>query len=222
MTHAQLLNAISMREKDEALRLLASDSSLCQSAIEPSALLQALYQRMPSVAAEIANRRTYLSVFEAAAIGATDRLEELLNIDPLLVTAFAHDGFTALHLACFFGHSASVRALIASGADAEAVSRNAMLVRPIHSAASSDSIDIVAHLLQSGADPDARQAMGFTPLHAAALHGNVELVRLLVEAGADRYAKADDGRDATALAAAEGHDDVLAELSPGIKSERGT
>jgi len=168
---------------------------------------------MPSVAAEIANRRTDLSVFEAAAIGATDRLEALLNSDPLLAKAFSLDGFTALHLACFFGHAASVRALLASGAAAEAISRNAMMVRPIHSAASSDSIDIVAHLLQSGADPDARQAMGFTPLHAAALHGNVALVRLLVGAGADRYAKADDGRDAMALAAEEGHDDVLAELS---------
>ena len=218
MTCTQLLKAISEGAKDEALRLLASDSSLCSEATEPSALLQALYQRMPSIAAEIAIRRTDLSVFEGAAIGATDRLEELLNSDPLLAKTFTHDGFTALHLACFFGHAASVRTLLSSGADADAISRNAMNVRPLHSAASSDSTDIVALLLQSGADPDARQAMGFTPLHTAALHGNVALFRLLVEAGADRYAKADDGRDAKALAAAEGHEDILAELSPGTWS----
>jgi uncharacterized protein len=45
-----------------------------------------------------------LDLWEAATVGATARVGELINEAPALVESRSPDGFTALHLAVFFGH----------------------------------------------------------------------------------------------------------------------
>jgi uncharacterized protein len=137
------------------------------------------------------------NVFEAAALGREERLGELLEGDPGLARAFSGDGFTALHLAAFFGHTEAVRLLLNRGADSNAIARSEQIgpVQPLHSAAANGGLECVRLLLEHGADVNARQGGGFTALHAAAATADAELARLLLAGGADAAAKADDGRE---------------------------
>jgi ankyrin repeat protein len=137
------------------------------------------------------------NVFEAAAFGRDERLAELLESEPGLARAVSGDGFTALHLAAFFGHPEAVRLLLERGADPNAVATSEQIgpVQPLHSAAAAGGLDSVRLLLEHGADVSARQREGFTALHAAAANGDAELARLLLARGADASAKTDDGHE---------------------------
>ena len=60
------------------------------------------------------------NVFEAAAFGREERLEELLGSDPGLARAFSGDGFTALHAAAASSDAELARLLLAAGANTTA------------------------------------------------------------------------------------------------------
>ena len=152
-------------------------------------------------------------LFEAAAIGRLDIVQQELETYPEEINTYSRDGFTALQLACYFGHSALARWLLEQGADVIAVSRNPMRLQALHAAAAHNSLAICRDLLAFGADANAQQANGFTPLQAAAQHGNLQLARLLIEAGADPQMANAEGHTAADLAAAAGHDDLAAWLS---------
>ena len=68
-----------------------------------SDVLAAIYRGDREEAARLAGGKE-LDVFEAAALGRTGRLEELLDADASLANAWADDGFQPLGLASFFGH----------------------------------------------------------------------------------------------------------------------
>jgi ankyrin repeat protein len=141
------------------------------------------------------------TVFEAAALGRLERLEELLGAEPELARSYSPDGFTPLHLACFSGGAETARLLVERGADLEALARSDFArVRPLGTAAFSGDRAAAAVLLEAGADPNGRGEEGFTPLHSAAQNGDDELVRLLLQHGADADATTEDGRTAADLA----------------------
>jgi ankyrin repeat protein len=135
------------------------------------------------------------TVFEAAAFGLEDRLEELLDSDRALAGAYSGDGFTALHLAAFFRRPGAVRLLLERGADANAVASNEQIgpVRPLHSAAAAGDVESARLLVEHGAEVNARQRGGFTALHSAAQNRDQELASLLISSGADPSAATDDG-----------------------------
>src|SRR6266545_996020 len=81
-----------------------------------SDVLEAIYRGDHEEAERLAVGRE-LNVFEAAALGRTNRLRELLEEDPSLANAFGDDGFHPLGLACFFGHVDAARLLLEHGAD---------------------------------------------------------------------------------------------------------
>jgi uncharacterized protein len=172
-----------------------------------SPVLHALYTGHADLVEPILDANPPLDVFDAAAVGRTRGLEELLDADPSLAQAFAPDGFTALHLAAFFGQEDAAQALLERGADVAAVARNPDLqVTPLHSAAAGGHIAIVKLLLEHGADPNARQGGGFTPLHSAAQNDDRESVEALLAAGADASLANDEGRTAADLAGEETRD----------------
>jgi ankyrin repeat protein len=154
-----------------------------------SDLLEAIYRGDQARADELLASDPELDVFEAAAVGKTERLRELLDEDSSLANAWASDGFQPLGLASFFGQTAAVRLLLERGAEANSASRNDMQVMPLHSAAATDDPDaryeIAKLLLEHGADPNARQQDDFTPLMAADQHGDERLRELLIEYGAE-------------------------------------
>jgi ankyrin repeat protein len=177
----------------DALRALLDGDPGLASAREDgvSALLVSLYHRQDGVRAELLAAGAEIGPLEAAALGDPARL------DPY---ARGADGFTALHLAAFFGGGEIVRALLAAGADPDADADNPLRVRPLHSAVASRDRESVTALLEAGADPNVRQQGGFTPLHGAAHAGDAEMVKLLLAHGADPALTTVDGKDARALA----------------------
>jgi ankyrin repeat protein len=146
-------------------------------------------------------------------LGDSHRVRRLLHEDSELVGAWSPDGFAALHLAAFFGRAGTARLLIERGADVEAVSRNRMTVRPLHSAVPGQDQRTVEVLLDAGADPNAPSHAGFTPLLDAAQNGDGDIVELLLRRGADATASLDNGRTAVDLASAGGHDEMACLLA---------
>ena len=153
-----------------------------------SELLQAIYRGDRARADELLAGDPELDVFEAAAVGRTERLRELLDDDPSLANAWAEDGFQPLGLASFFGHVQAAKLLLERGAEVNSASRNDFEVMPLHSAAATGDSEVryelAKLLLEHGADPNARQQDEFTPLMAADQHEDDRLRALLVEHGA--------------------------------------
>ena len=152
-----------------------------------SDFLQALYEGRDADAKALlaADPPPELDVFEAAAAGRHPRVAALLRQNGGWAKAWTEDGFTALHLACFFGTPDVARDLLEAGADANVPSRNPMAVRPINSAAAGrHAFDHIRQLLDWGADIDGEQASGHTALDQARHTGNQELIDLLVTKGA--------------------------------------
>jgi ankyrin repeat protein len=158
-----------------------------------SEILQALYRRDAAEAHELA-RDVELDVFEAAALGETARVRELLDDDPSLANAFGADGFHPLGLACFFGHPDAARVLLEHGADVNALSRNEHVqTAAIHAAAASGQTgadeatryELVKLVLDHRADPNLPQADGFRAIDAARQNGDERVERLLKERGAE-------------------------------------
>jgi ankyrin repeat protein len=177
-----------------------------------SEALQALYAGDVETARRLLPPDDELTVFEAAAFGRVELLRSTLEDDPSRATAFADDGFTALHLAVFAEQEEAARVLIEHGADLDACSTGAIArVPPLGTAAFVRSVPLARLLLDAGADVDARGEGGFTALHAAAAHGDEELARLLLERGADASLAADDGKRPVDLAQGEALRTMLAE-----------
>ena len=209
---AQLFAAIRMGDEASVDTLLAADPEL-SAARDPdglSAVMLARYfswTRTSIVERVVAARgEDRLDVFEAAATGRVARLRTLLGEDPRLVAAWSVDGFTALHLAAFFGADVAAEILLDAGADPEAESRNGQHVQPLHSAVAGGAFATARRLIDAGVDVDAVQQDGFRPLHAAARNGDDPMVDLLLVAGADPHATASDGRTAADLARERGHE----------------
>ena len=153
------------------------------------------------------------SFFEACALGLEADVRRELHENSSAVRQVAHDGWTPLHLAAFFGHPETVEALLDAGADVLAVSRNGESNLPINAAAAGPRADrrstIVRLLISRGAPVDGRGSpSGHTPLHEAAFNGDVALLRLLLESGADRRLRSGDGQTALEIANLKGHDEV--------------
>jgi len=159
-----------------------------------SQLLSALYQGDRARVEELLAQDPQLSVFEAAALGRTDRLSELLSEDESCANAFGDDGFHPLGLACFFGHVEAARLLLEHGADVNALSKNEHIqTAAIHAAAAANETgtgesaryELVKLVLDHGADPNLRQAGGFRAIDAARQNGDTRVEQLLREHGAE-------------------------------------
>lgn len=214
-THADVIAAVQAGDTGKIRSLLQNDPSLAQArdANGVSALMFAFYYRRSEIADLLLAAKSDLDIFEATAAGKADRVSEILKKDPAAAKRWSADGFTALHLAAFFGRPEIARALIRHAADVSATSKNPMKVAPLHSAAAAHNGEIVRLLLENGAPADVRQEGGWTPLHEAAQIGDVEMVRDLLQHRADPQARSDDGKTPADMAAAKGHEEILKLLS---------
>jgi ankyrin repeat protein len=154
-------------------------------------LLQALYRGEDEQVEKLLAADPELDVFEAAALGRSDRLRKLLDQDASRANAFADDGFHPLGLACFFGHVGTARLLLERGADVNALSTNEHVqTAAIHAAAAAEGRDevtryeLVKLALEHGADPNLAQGGGFRAIDAARQNGDDRIEHLLLEHGA--------------------------------------
>jgi len=200
-----VFTAIADADNPRLEALLDQDPGLAgaRNATGVSAVLAAHYAGRTDMIDILLAAEPTLDVFDAAAVGDVTRLRALLDTSPELATAVSSDGFTALHLASFFGHPKAAEVLLGRGADPEAVADNGTALRPLNSAAAAGQHTIAHLLLDHGADVEVRQSGGFTPLHSAVHNGDRTMTELLLERGADPGATADDGRCTADLAAEE-------------------
>ena len=174
-------------------------------------LMAALYRGhhalVATIAAAIERGGGALDIFSAAALGRHEALRNALAAGG--VTAFAYDGWTALHLAAFFGQADAAAALIDAGADLNAVSANALRNTPLHAATAGGHVEVALLLLERGAQVAAADAGGHTPLHIAAENGSVPVVEALLDRGADPYAVDAEEKTPISRAAARNHTAVV-------------
>src|SRR3954471_1320485 len=198
----QLIDAVKAGDADRVRQLVAEEPALAaaEDADGMTPVRHALYTNQRAALAALLAANPPLRVLDLAATGQVDELRARLAAEPDRANERAHDGFTALHLACFFGGAPAVRVLLQAGADPNPPPDNPMKVAPPHSAAAARDREAVSLLLAAGAEPNARQNGGYTALHAAAQHGDEEMADDLLAHGADPAARADDGRDAAAMA----------------------
>ena len=152
-----LFDLIDAGDKDALSEALSDAPELAgeRNAEGLSPVLHALYTGHADLVDPILDANPPLDVFDAAAVGRTRGMEELLEAEPELVTAWSADGFTALHLAAYFGQEEAAKVLLERGADPRVVSRHRELqVAPVQSAAAGGHDSIVQLLLENGAQLD--------------------------------------------------------------------
>jgi ankyrin repeat protein len=213
-TPGDLIDAVTAGEAERVRELLAEDPSLvaARDGDGVSAVLLARYRFDRATTDALLAADPELDVFEASALGYVDRLRERLLDDAGAVAAFSPDGFTALHLAAFFGKPEAARILLEHGAGVDVYTRNPFANQPLHAAAAGRHIEVCRVLLAAGANVNATQHGGYTPLHEAAQHGDVEMSELFLSAGADPSASTDEGETSADIAAAAGHMDLAERL----------
>ncbi len=211
MDHQQdFIAAIQTGDLEKTRNLLAKDATLASARDSSgvSAIMHALYRQRAEMLKVLLSAKPRLDIFESASLGRTHQISELIGGDPALVNAWSGDGFTPLHLACFFAKEDAVTLLLQHGAQVDRAARNPMKVMPLHSAAAGHNLVIVRLLLEHGAPPNAPQQLGWTALHEAAQQGDAAMLNLLLKHGADPSAKNDDGVTALQLATEKGHTEI--------------
>jgi uncharacterized protein len=207
---AELIDAIKQGDSAKVESLIQADPSLVNTRADTgeSAFLLASYYGQRAIADLLRANGANLNVFEAAVAGDTEQVAAYLQTSPELARAYAQDGWTALHLAAYFGQRDVVAALLAAGADVNARTTNAQNNLPLHAAVAGQHREIVDLLLESGADVLARQEGGWTALHGAAQDGDRQMIAALLAHGADANARNDGGQ--TPLVIARSHNQVEA------------
>jgi ankyrin repeat protein len=122
------------------------------------------------------------------------------------------DGFSALHLAAFFGRPEVARLLLERMADPDLWSTGGLHVQPLHSAVAGGHGAVAEMLIEAGADVGSVQDGGYTPLMGAAQNGLAATVALLLARGADPKAYDQDILTAADLADRAGHPEVAATI----------
>jgi ankyrin repeat protein len=156
----------------------------------------------------------------AAGVGNVDEVKLLLECGVDVNAAETHKGQNALMWAAAEGHSDVIDLLISHGANVKtasasgatplvfAIGRNdaksvERLLRPdadlnslMTVAASAKAPDVVALLLDRGADPNTAGENGYTPLHVAAQTGSLAMAEKLIAKGANVNARTNKAKPA--------------------------
>jgi len=190
-TTAELIDAVKQNDAGQVQEILEADPALVNTRTDEGISLVTLAQYYGNLdlVKLLLLHNAQLDLYDAAAIGAEDRVAGWLAMKPELANTFSSDGYTPLGLAAYFGHDGIVGLLLQNHADPNAASNNPMQVAPLHSAVAGDHYAIAAKLIEAGANVNATQADGFTPLMGAAQNGNADMVQLLLEHGADAQAR---------------------------------
>lgn len=208
----ELVDAVKVNNLEKVTSLIKNDSTLvnASNSIGETAILMAAYYRAKEIKELLLNNGAELNIFEAAAVGNTSRIRELLHKSPQLIADYSADGYTLLGLAAHFGNEETVQFLLGQGADVNVRGKDGNLNNmAIHAAIAGNYEHIVNLLILHGADINAKcegkWRPGFNPLHVAAYFGRETVVKTLLQNGADQTAQNDNGQTPYEVAIARGH-----------------
>src|SRR5437867_7669631 len=170
----ELFAAIHVRSQSVVRELIARDNTVAQIRDDSGlpALLRCLFDWDLEMLEILLAARTELDIFEAAALGHKESVEQLLQQRPELVHTWSADGSTPLHLACFYGHQEVVAMLLSQGADPSGRMHDQRGATPLHEAAATGQLKIARTLLACGAKINAADSEGWTALHLASARGD--------------------------------------------------
>jgi ankyrin repeat protein len=219
-TAEDLFDAIEAEDAARVRAILADEPGLGEARDEHgvSALMRALYRFQPTLVEAVREHVGRLDVFEAATVGDTDRLRELLRGDAALATTYSADGFTPLHFAAFFGHPDVAELLLGNGAEVDALGRGFMTGTALHSATAASHAEIVRMLVEAGAKPNLRQEGGATPLHAAVANADIASIDALLAHGADPSLTKDDGESILERAEQRGDEATIERIRAALQA----
>lgn len=209
-----LMLAIQNRDLAAAKAALERDASQATEAIPGglSPLMFAMYNGSREIADLLVSFREP-DIWESVALNDATRVARFVLDDSALLAAYSPDGWTALHLAAFFGSREAVFVLLGLSAPLDAISQNPMANTPMHAAIAGAGGEGLAPLMIGfGADVKHVGGSGVTALHLAASRGFEGLCKLLMARGADRGAKTEDGKTAADIARDRGHLNTAAVL----------
>ncbi|TGK24122.1 ankyrin repeat domain-containing protein [Leptospira yasudae] len=207
----EIFQAIASGLKAKVIGLLKRDPSLFQSVTEEgiTPVLFSLYYGKLDISKEIYEIHPERNLFEAAALGDLEEVKKIVSSSADSINSFSKDGWSALHLAAYFGHLEVAKFLISSGADLSLTSKSKLSFgnTALHSAVATGKKAIVELLLEKGADANALQNPGsITPLHVAASRpGSLEIIQLLLKKGADKSKRSSEDQTPQAIALERGN-----------------
>src|SRR5579872_5618015 len=103
---AAFIDAIKAGEFERVKAMVSAEPTLidARSRTGDSAILTAVYHRQKEIVNLLVARGATLSIFEACAAGEIERVERHMAEHRAEINDYSADGWTALHLAAFFGH----------------------------------------------------------------------------------------------------------------------
>ena len=211
----QFIEIVKSGDRAALASLLAQDPGalLAKDDDGTSAILVATYRGHHEVAQWLIEQGADLDIFGAAATGALERVNGLLAENPALALAHSPDGWTPLHLAAHFGRKNVADALLAGGAEVDALSSNDLTNTPLHAAIAGHEDAVAGLLLANGADIDAVDGQGNTALHLASHDDEPDIIKLLIIHGAEVNPRNHVGKTPLGQAAELGHSRVVDMLS---------
>lgn len=209
----EMFEAVKLRDIGKVAELIDRDASLINTSNQKgeTPVLLAAFLRANDIKELLLQKGLgKLTVFEAAAVGYTSRLKELLDQSPELVNSYSFDGFPLLSLATHFGNSEAVELLLERGAAIHARSRDGSLNNlVIHATIFGGYGHLVDLLMQKGADIHAtcegELRDGFNVLHVAAYFDKPLLIEKFLGYGAEKTATNAIGQTPYELALSLGH-----------------
>ena len=211
----EMMDAVKTNDISKVSNLLESNLSLATAPTETgdTPLMISVYYGAKDITELLLSSGANLSLFEAAATGRTERVREILEEEPERLNSYSHDGWTALHLAAFFGPLETVEYLLSLGADWTLLAQNGMGNMPLHAALAARRHEAAKILLvKHGTDINLPDKSGWTPLHLAAANGDQVLAEVLVTRGADLNALNNNGQTPLDLAQEHGQAEIAAML----------
>ncbi|MDF2962860.1 MAG: hypothetical protein K0S39_4595 [Paenibacillus sp.] len=207
----EMLDAVKDRDLDKVKELLSENAGLANARNDrgETAVLLSAYYHASEIKDLLIEQGAGLTLYEAAAVGDLETVQNKLAAAPQLVNSHSQDGFTPLALACHFGNAAVASFLLDHGADTGMLGRDGKLNNtPLQAACAGQHTAIVQLLLEHGANASQKAEGsirdGFTPLHVAAGRGCIDIAELLLEHGAPLNERKADGQTPLTYAQQQG------------------